>query len=426
MATTSMWRRWRHFQQMFWLSDKWKTKGIQHVCRQVSTQSKRTTKRYPWAWVGSLAFGVFLGYGLPKFFKSRKDSSIVKAKSAPRDDMSSNSGSPPRSVTFNFIADAVEIAAPAVVNIEVTGRHAGFFRGHVGPTSAGSGFIVTEDGMVLTNAHVVENAVNVSVKLKDGREFSGTVIDIDLENDLAAVKLDSTKNVRFPTLTLGSSATIRPGEWVIAMGSPLQLSNTITAGIVSTVHRAGEEIGLPNREMEYIQTDAAINVGNSGGPLVNLDGHAIGINAITVRFAAGISFSIPIDAAKDFLSGAIERVKSGKYMGRNTRQPLAPHQRWYIGVSMLTLTPQILAELRRRDQSFNKITSGVFVPQVNHGSPAHRGGLRSGDIITKMNGKTTESSKQVYQHVHKGETLKIEVKRGEQYLNFTVQPEVVG
>ena len=188
-----MWRRWRHFQQMFWLSDKWKTKGIQHVCRQVSTQSKRTTKRYPWAWVGSLAFGVFLGYGLPKFFKSRKDSSIVKAKSVPRDDMSSNSGSPPRSVTFNFIADAVEIAAPAVVNIEVTGRHAGFFRGHVGPTSAGSGFIVTEDGMVLTNAHVVENAVNVSVKLKDGREFSGTVIDIDLENDLAAVKLDSSK-----------------------------------------------------------------------------------------------------------------------------------------------------------------------------------------------------------------------------------------
>ena len=100
---------------MLWLSDKWKTKGIQHVCRQVSTQSKRTTKRYPWAWVGSLAFGVFFGYGLPKFFKSRKDSSIVKAKSVPRDDMSSNSGSPPRSVTFNFIADAVEIAAPAVV-----------------------------------------------------------------------------------------------------------------------------------------------------------------------------------------------------------------------------------------------------------------------------------------------------------------------
>ena len=178
---------------MFWLSDKWKTKGIQCICRQVSTQSKRTTKRYPWPWVGSLAFGVFLGYGLPKFFKSRKDSSIVKAKSVPRDDVSSNSGSPPRSVTFNFIADAVEIAAPAVVNIEVTGRQAGFFRGHVGPTGAGSGFIVTEDGMVLTNAHVVENTVNVSVKLKDGREFSGTVIDIDLENDLAAVKLDSSK-----------------------------------------------------------------------------------------------------------------------------------------------------------------------------------------------------------------------------------------
>jgi len=352
----------------------------------------------------------------------------VEAKAIPKDTNRDDSGSPPRSATFNFIADAVEIAAPAVVNIEATGRHAGFvFRGHVGPTSAGSGFIVTEDGMVLTNAHVVENAVKVSVRLKDGREFSGTVIDIDLENDLAAIKLDSDKNIRFPTLTLGSSSTIRPGEWVVAMGSPLQLSNTITAGIVSTVHRAGEEIGLPNREMEYIQTDAAINIGNSGGPLVNLDGHVIGINAITMRFAAGISFSIPIDAAKDFLSQAIERVKSGKYTNnRSTKRPLAPHQRWYIGVSMLTLTPQILEELRRRDQSFNKVTSGVFVPQVNYGSPAHRAGLRPGDIIVKMNGKDTGSSKQVYQHVHKGEALKIEVKRGDQYLKFTVQPEVVG
>lgn len=401
---------------------------MQQLCRVLSTESKESTNIIPWSWIGSLAFGIFVGYGLPKFINSKKVRTTVEAKTVLRDENSPDSGPPPRSVTFNFIADAVEKAAPAVVNIEVTGRHAGFrFGGHVGPTSAGSGFIVTDDGMVLTNAHVVENAMKVSVKLKDGRQFSGTVIDIDLENDLAAVKLDSNKNIKFPTLTLGSSSSIRPGEWVVAMGSPLQLSNTITAGIVSTVHRAGEEIGLPNREMEYIQTDAAINIGNSGGPLVNLDGHAIGINAITMRFAAGISFSIPIDAAKDFLSKAIERVKSGNYTSsRNTRRPLAPYQRWYIGISMLTLTPQILEELRRRDQSFNKVTSGVLVPQVNYGSPAHRSGLRSGDIITKINGKDTESSKQVYQHVHKGDVLKIEVKRGEQFVKFTVQPEVVG
>lgn len=179
---------------MIWLSDRWKTKGIQQVCRGLSTEAKETTIKFPWSWIGSLAFGIFLGYELPKFTKSDKVCSAAEAKTIPRDENTSDSGSPPRSVTFNFIADAVEKAAPAVVNIEVTGRRAGFgFGGHVGPTSAGSGFIVTVDGMVLTNAHVVENAVNVSVKLKDGREFCGTVIDIDLENDLAAVKLDSNK-----------------------------------------------------------------------------------------------------------------------------------------------------------------------------------------------------------------------------------------
>jgi len=194
MATVCTLRRWRLFRQTTWLSERWKTRVIQRGCRGLSTETKETTKRFPWTWIGSLAFGIFVGYELRKFIKSGKVSSTVEAKAIPKDTNRDDSGSPPRSATFNFIADAVEIAAPAVVNIEATGRHAGFvFRGHVGPTSAGSGFIVTEDGMVLTNAHVVENAVKVSVRLKDGREFSGTVIDIDLENDLAAIKLDSDK-----------------------------------------------------------------------------------------------------------------------------------------------------------------------------------------------------------------------------------------
>lgn len=167
---------------------------MQQLCRVLSTESKESTNIIPWSWIGSLAFGIFVGYGLPKFINSKKVRTTVEAKTVLRDENSPDSGPPPRSVTFNFIADAVEKAAPAVVNIEVTGRHAGFrFGGHVGPTSAGSGFIVTDDGMVLTNAHVVENARKVSVKLKDGRQFSGTVIDIDLDNDLAAVKLDSNK-----------------------------------------------------------------------------------------------------------------------------------------------------------------------------------------------------------------------------------------
>ena len=179
---------------MKWFCGRWKTKSIRQFCRVLSTDTKGSTKRFSWSWIGSLAVGVFLGYELPKFIQSCEVNSTVEAKAVPRDENTSDSGSPPRSATFNFIADAVEKAAPAVVNIEVTGRHAGFgFGGQVGPTSAGSGFIVTEDGMVLTNAHVVENAMKVTVKLKDGRQFSGSVIMIDLENDLAAVKLDSNK-----------------------------------------------------------------------------------------------------------------------------------------------------------------------------------------------------------------------------------------
>lgn len=393
-----------------------------------STETKKSTQRLPWPWMGSLALGGFLGYALPKFIGHCKCSGKGETKSIPTRGNESDSSSTPRSARFNFIADAVEKAAPAVVNIEVTGRHPGFVFGtHTGPTSAGSGFIVTEDGMVLTNAHLVENAMKVSVKLKDGRQFSGIVVDIDLENDLATVKLDlNNKTVKFPTLTLGSSSSIRPGEWVVAMGSPLQLSNTITAGIVSTVHRAGEEIGLPNRGLEYIQTDAAINIGNSGGPLVNLDGDVIGINAITMRFAAGISFSIPIDVAKDFLSKSIEKVRNGDYRSRNTMRPLAPYQRWYIGITMLTLTPQILNELRRRDQSFLKVEHGVLVAQINNGSPAQRAGLRSGDIITKINGNKTESSLQVHKVVQKGETLQMELVRGDHTFHLTFKPEVVG
>ena len=196
MAVLGATRRWNKFRDIFWLSYRCKTRGIQPVCRRFSTETKEMVRRFPWTLLGSLAVGVSLGYQIPKLLNEpRGYLGNLKVEAKTKDENnSSNPGSPPRSATFNFIADAVEKAAPAVVYIEITGRHAGFgFMSHVGPTSSGSGFIVTEDGMVLTNAHVVENAVNVTVKLRDGRSFSGTVVDIDLENDLAAVKLISHK-----------------------------------------------------------------------------------------------------------------------------------------------------------------------------------------------------------------------------------------
>ncbi|GFS18273.1 serine protease HTRA2, mitochondrial [Elysia marginata] len=165
----------------------------------------------------------------------------------------------------NFIADVVEKAGPAVVFLEIKGRHP--LTGRPVTLSNGSGFIVRSNGIILTNAHVVANKSSVSVKLQDGRVFEGQVTAVDPISDLAAVKIPTSG---LPTIPLGNSTEIRPGEWVIAMGSPLSLSNTVTCGIVSSVQRASKELGLRNKNMDYIQTDAVINFGNSGGPLVNL------------------------------------------------------------------------------------------------------------------------------------------------------------
>ncbi|KAL1468582.1 hypothetical protein MTO96_041402 [Rhipicephalus appendiculatus] len=166
---------------------------------------------------------------------------------------------PPPSSRFNFIADAVEKTAPAVVYIEILGRHP--FTQQQIAVSNGSGFVVRPDGLILTNAHVVADGRLVTVKLHDGRQFTGKVEAVDRRSDLATVRIPAKG---LPTLPLTRTDQLRPGEWVVAMGSPLALNNTITAGVVSSVHRSSKELGIHN-EMDYIQTDAAINFGNSGG-----------------------------------------------------------------------------------------------------------------------------------------------------------------
>jgi len=221
----------------------------------------------------------------------------------------------PPSRRFNFIADTVDKTSNAVVNIQAKRMLLG---------SNGSGFIVSEDGLIVTNAHVVRNKlIQVLVKLPDGRSFNGIVKALDQEKDLAVIQLDGVRD-KLPTMALGSSDSVRTGQWVIAMGSPLMLKNTITVGVVSTVHRSGEELKfklkflrrplkykflrrvehMKNMEkIDYIQTDAAVTFGDSGGPLVNLDGEAIGIN--TIKMAEGISFAITIDTVKEFLRNAV-------------------------------------------------------------------------------------------------------------------------
>ncbi|CAD7085007.1 unnamed protein product [Hermetia illucens] len=318
---------------------------------------------------------------------------------------------------FNFIADVVEVSAPSVVYIEIKDtRRFDYYSGQPFMASNGSGFIVASDGLILTNAHVVINKPNtiVQVKLMDGRTFPGVVEDVDQTSDLATVRIHCND---LPAMKLGESASLKAGEWVVALGSPLALSNTVTAGVVSSTQRPSQELGLRGRDINYIQTDAAITFGNSGGPLVNLDGEAIGINSMKVT--AGISFAIPIDYAKEFLARSEERRKKG------TTRDGKPLLRRYMGITMLTLTPDILHELKQRSQSVpENVEHGVLVWKVIIGSPAHAGGLNPGDIVTHINGKEVKNSSDIYDALaEKGKVLDMTVYRGLKQLRIIVKPD---
>ncbi|XP_073963332.1 serine protease HTRA2, mitochondrial-like [Choristoneura fumiferana] len=310
---------------------------------------------------------------------------------------------------YNFIADVVAVSAPSVVYIEITDdRRMDLFSGKPMTLSNGSGFIVKEDGLILTNAHVVVNKPNASVRVKllDGSSHAGFVEDVDMKSDLATLRIP-VKNL--PTMKLGTSADLKPGEWVVAMGSPLALSNTVTAGVVSSTQRGSEELGLRGKDMVYIQTDAPITFGNSGGPLVNLDGEAIGINSMKVT--SGISFAIPIDYVKEFLAK------------RKTKSPQV--SRRYLGITMLSLSNNILMELRMRNPEMpTDIEHGILVWKVIIGSPAYNGGLQPGDIVTSINGVPVRSATDIYSMLENSKgPLKVDIVRGRTRTTLNIVPE---
>jgi len=233
--------------------------------------------------------------------------------------------------------------------------------------SLGSGFIISSDGYILTNAHVVNEADEVLVKLSDKREFKAKIIGADKRTDVALIKIEATN---LPKANIGDPAALKVGEWVAAIGSPFGLENTMTAGIVSAKGRA-----LPQENfVPFIQTDVAINPGNSGGPLYNLRGEVVGINSQIYSRSGGsmgLSFSIPIDVAID-VSNQL------KANGKITRG--------WLGVAIQELTKELA-------ESFGmKNTNGALIASVEKNGPADKGGLEAGDVITKFDGKSITTS----------------------------------
>jgi len=317
-----------------------------------------------------------------------------------RDAKTPGQDGPIRCLTVDSISDAAARAAPSVVNITVTySGPAGAYLGR----SSGSGVVISEQGDVVTNAHVVNSASNrlggpqkIVVSMQDGRTFEGRVVSFDSVADLALIKVDSKD--KLPAATLGSSSALRVGQWVVALGSPLHLQNSVTAGIISCVDRKGTDIGLRGGGQEYIQTDAAINQGNSGGPLVDLDGAVIGINNMKALAADGVSFAIPIDAVKAVVT---QLQKHGKVV------------RPYIGIKMLELNPYNSKQIRDRDPTFPNVQAGVLIPQVHPGSPAERAGLQPGDVVVEFGGQQVKSVKDITDTIgyEAGKTWKMKVLR---------------
>jgi len=241
-------------------------------------------------------------------------------------------------------------------------------------TALGSGFIISPDGYILTNNHMVEGAEKVTVELAGGRKFTAEITGTDPDSDIAVIKIDADN---LPYLELADSDTLEVGEWVLAIGNPLGFSHTVTAGIVSA---KGRSVGLANIE-NFIQTDAAINFGNSGGPLLNLEGKVVGMN--TAIYGAtgniGIGFAIPVNMAKH----VYKQLREGGSV-----------ERGFLGISLDDLTPELAAALDLKTD-----TKGVAIGDVIAGSAAEKAGLKRYDVVIEFEGQPVEKRNQFLNRV---------------------------
>jgi len=238
----------------------------------------------------------------------------------------------------------------------------------------GSGVIFTSDGYILTNSHVVTDATEITVKLPDKREFTAKLVGDDTKTDIAVLKVD-TKGVPLPKAVLGDSSKLEPGQWAIAIGNPFGLEHTVTVGVVSATGRG--DVGVAQYE-NFIQTDASINPGNSGGPLLNSRGEVIGINTAIMSAGQGISFSIPINTAKEIAKALIEK---GKVV------------RGWLGVGIQNITPELATGLGFPGRD------GVLINKIFKASPALKAHIEPGDVIIMYDGRPVTESHQLQEMV---------------------------
>ncbi len=316
-------------------------------------------------------------------------------------------------MNVNNVADMVDSVSPAVVLINTVVETSynsyggyGMFFGYQQPQTytqkgTGSGFIISGDGYILTNEHVIANASSITVTVSDNNnetQYQGTLIGSNESLDLAVIKIEADYSL--PYLALGDSGNLRAGDWVVAIGNPYGLDHSVTMGIISA---KGRPISTGDRDYtDLLQTDAAINSGNSGGPLLNLKGEVIGINTATATTGNGIGFAIP--------SSTVASVLDNLMAGENA----------YIGIYYQKMSKDLAAYLGMDENS-----TGIYVASVVEQSPAEKAGLQKGDIIVKVNDNAVSSTADFANTIAKskiGETLKLTVLRngGEHEIAVTV------
>ncbi|WP_330205317.1 HhoA/HhoB/HtrA family serine endopeptidase [Cyanobacterium sp. Dongsha4] len=334
--------------------------------------------------------------------------------------------SPQKQGNFNFISEVAQKVGPAVVRIEAT-RQVSFNNSenfehplfkHFFPEQipfertergTGSGFIVSDDGLIMTNAHVVEGTSFVSVLLPSGKTYEGRVLGIDSMTDVAVVKITAEN---LPTVILGKAKDLIIGEWAIAIGNPLGLDNTVTVGIISAKDRSSSEVGVPDKRVKFIQTDAAINPGNSGGPLLNARGEVIGINTAIRADAQGLGFAIPIETAS--------RIAEQLYTTGKASHP-------YIGIQMITLNQDTIKNDNiPQNLGFENVPEkGVLVVKVMEDSPASQAGFLPGDVINNVNNIEVLTAQDVQEQVEIstiGEVIPIRIDRQGKFITLKVYP----